>query len=179
MRAHLHERFAQWLEQTAVDLAEFDEIAGWHLEQVVRYRRELGQAVNPAIMRRGAEHLLEAGQRARDRSDLAAATNLLERALVLASEGDTLHARISVELAEQLVVTGDLPRADELLSVGDQHPDTAARAALTRLEYSYRARPHEATQIVESRLPRLLEQLARTGDERGLAKAHLVAYSVH
>ena len=43
-RADLHERFARWLEQQAVgDIVELDEIAGWHLEQTLRYRRELGQ----------------------------------------------------------------------------------------------------------------------------------------
>src|SRR5207253_2988022 len=42
-RAQLHERFADWLEQNASALAELDEIAGWHLEQAVRYGRELGR----------------------------------------------------------------------------------------------------------------------------------------
>ena len=31
--------------------AEPDEIAGWHLEQAVRYRRELGHAIEPALAR--------------------------------------------------------------------------------------------------------------------------------
>jgi predicted ATPase len=44
-RADLHERFAQWLIQTLRDVPELDEIAGWHLEQAVLYRRELSFAV--------------------------------------------------------------------------------------------------------------------------------------
>jgi hypothetical protein len=42
-----------------------------------------------------------------------------------------------------------------------------------------RAEPEEATETVRSRLPELLERLARSGDERGLAKAHIAAGWVH
>ena len=42
-RADLHERFADWLDEHAGDLAERDELVGYHLEQAVRYRRELGR----------------------------------------------------------------------------------------------------------------------------------------
>ncbi len=49
-RADLHERFAAWLENGG-DLVELDEIAGWHLEQAIRYRRELGRAVEPSLAR--------------------------------------------------------------------------------------------------------------------------------
>ena len=42
-RADLHERFANWLEQTAGERAnELEEILGYHLEQAFRYREELG-----------------------------------------------------------------------------------------------------------------------------------------
>ena len=83
-RAELHERFASWLEENASELAELDEIAGWHLEQTVRYRRELGRKVDPVLARRAADHLHAAGRRAGERSDVAAARNLLERAHALA-----------------------------------------------------------------------------------------------
>jgi class 3 adenylate cyclase len=39
-RADLHERFALWIDEH-VELVEQDEIVGYHLEQAVRYRREL------------------------------------------------------------------------------------------------------------------------------------------
>ena len=39
LRAELHERFADWLDQ--IGLAEQDEIVGYHLEQAYRYRVEL------------------------------------------------------------------------------------------------------------------------------------------
>ena len=80
-RAELHERFAGWLEQAAAGLPELDEIVGWHLEQTVRYRRELGQATDPALVRRAAERLYRGGRRAGERGDRQAAGSLLERAL--------------------------------------------------------------------------------------------------
>ena len=74
-RAELHERFAVWMEEHATGLVELDEIAGWHLEQAVRYGQELGLAADPALARRAAERLLAAGRRARYRSDITAARN--------------------------------------------------------------------------------------------------------
>src|SRR4029077_12240663 len=44
-RADLHLRFADWLLKAAAErLAEYEKIVAYHLEQVVRYRRELGVA---------------------------------------------------------------------------------------------------------------------------------------
>ncbi len=177
-RADLHERFARWLEETAVELLELDEIAGWHLEQAARYERELGLKVNPAIARRGAEHLHAAGRRAGGRSDAPAARNLLERALALTSEHDRLHAPIAVDLAEQLIEADDLARVDQLLAAAERDPDAGGLTALTRLEWLIAARPQEAVQAIEAQLPVLLKRLARAGDERGLAKAHMVAFWV-
>jgi hypothetical protein len=178
-RADLHERFGRWLEKTAVGLAEVDEIAGWHLEQAVRYRRELGREVEPAFSLQAAGHLYSAGRRARERSDSAAAQHLLERAVALVPEGDALGLRIGIDLAEQLMDRGELARADELLSAAERDADAAALAALTRFEWLIRVRPQEATQTIQSSLPGVLAQLARMGDERGLAKAHMAAFWVH
>lgn len=102
------------MEEHATELLEFDEIVGCHLEQAVRYSAELGREVEPALARRAAEHLFAAGQRARGRSDIAAARNLLERAHEIAPVGDRLRVRIGVGLAEELIVAGDLAGADEL-----------------------------------------------------------------
>ena len=72
-RARLHERFARWLELTAATSTGLDEIAGWHLEQAVRYGERLGRGVDPGLAPRAAVHLHAAGGRARDRGDVAAA----------------------------------------------------------------------------------------------------------
>ncbi len=178
-RAELHERFALWLEQRATGLMEVDEIAGWHLEQAVRYTQELGRNIERELARRAAEHLFAAGLRARRRSDLAAARNLLERAHASASEGDRLRVRIGVELAEELIVAGELSRADELLSAGEHDPETALDAGLTRLEWVNNTRPDGVGHHIQSVLPGVLQQLAERGDERGLAKAHMAAFWAH
>jgi len=179
IRAELHERFAGWLEQVSADLVDVDEIAGWHLEQALRYHRELGHALDPVLARHASELLADAGRRAGRRGDVAAARNLLERALALAQEGEGEHSRIAVELAEQLMEFGEFDRARELLSIAENDPSVSALASLNRLELRQRTEPEGATQAVASALPGLLEQLERAGDERGLAQAHMVAFSVH
>ena len=59
--------------QRAASSAELDEIAGWHLEQAVRYQRELNRDIDLELATRAAEHLHAAGQRAAQRSDTIAA----------------------------------------------------------------------------------------------------------
>jgi class 3 adenylate cyclase/tetratricopeptide (TPR) repeat protein len=175
-RADLHKRYAHWLEATAVDFLEVDEIAGWHLEQAVRHERELRRDVDPGLMRDAAQHLYAAGRRAADRSDLVAARNFLDRALSLAPEGDQLRRRIGVALAEQLIEAGDLARADELLVAAERDHADSALTSLTRLEWLVYSQPGEANQMIQSILPRMLEELARAQDDRGLAKAHILAF---
>ena len=85
VRAQLHEKFANWLDERAGDLAERDEIIGYHLEQAYAYRRELGpfDAAAQAVGTAAAARLKSAGRRALDRGDARAALNLLERACSL------------------------------------------------------------------------------------------------
>src|SRR5438034_9187134 len=52
VRAELHERFADWL-ASHTELVELDEIVGYHLEQAVRYRRELGQTAEALALPAG------------------------------------------------------------------------------------------------------------------------------
>ena len=68
-------------------LAELDEIAGWHLAQALRYQRELGREGDEGLARRAAGRLHAAGRRAARRSDPTAARSLLERALTLVPDG--------------------------------------------------------------------------------------------
>jgi class 3 adenylate cyclase/tetratricopeptide (TPR) repeat protein len=83
LRAALHERYAQWLEQRAGErVAEVDEILGYHLEQAYRYRLELGER-DEGLAACAAKHLGASGARAAARADHHAATNLLDRAVKL------------------------------------------------------------------------------------------------
>jgi DNA-binding SARP family transcriptional activator/class 3 adenylate cyclase len=178
-RADLHERLAGWLEDTPDEVAEKDQLLGWHLEQAIRYRRALGRLVDPRLAANAAEHLLAAGRRARERNDAEAAQKLLERGLALAPEGESLRVRIGVDLAEQLIEAGALARADELLLRAESDPDHSQTAVLSRLEWLIRVRPHDAAHEIAETLPGLLRYLARAGDERGIARAHLAMRMMH
>ena len=49
MRADLHERFASWLRTVAADrITEHEETVGFHLEQALIYRAQLGLDREPA-----------------------------------------------------------------------------------------------------------------------------------
>jgi class 3 adenylate cyclase/tetratricopeptide (TPR) repeat protein len=83
VRASLHERFADWLEQLVGDrIGEYHEILGYHLEQAYRYRTELSPPDDHArtLAERAGRHLGAAGLRANDRGDVRAGANLLARA---------------------------------------------------------------------------------------------------
>ena len=57
VRADLHARFADWLDEHGDALVERDEIVGYHLEQAARYRAELGQTrprLSPTAPPRGS-----------------------------------------------------------------------------------------------------------------------------
>src|SRR5262249_46091457 len=86
-RAELHEHFAVWLQEHGSELAELNEILGYHLEQAYRYRAELGSAddVGRALARSAAAQLTAAGKRALVRGNAGAAAHLLERAAALVS----------------------------------------------------------------------------------------------
>jgi tetratricopeptide (TPR) repeat protein len=118
-RADLHERFAEWVERIPAGRAsEFEEIIGHHLEQAYRYRTELGPAgeLDVALGRRAASRLAGAGRRALARGDMPAAVKLLERAVSLVPEKDPQHADLLLKLGIALAETGELDRADALLS---------------------------------------------------------------
>ena len=177
-RAELHERFARWLEAMADALPELDEIAGWHLEQAVSYSRELGRELPPRLATDAATHLHVAGRRASRRGDRSAAQSLLERSFALIPTQDSLHPQIALDLADELLDYGNTSRVDELLSVAERDPEVAPDAGPVRLNWLIMARPEEATATIEAELPGILERLTQAGDERGLARAHMTAYSV-
>jgi len=99
MRAMLHERFADWLEERG-GLVELDEVVGYHLEEAVRYRQELGES-DLALAERAGDRLSAAGRRAVLRGDEKAAVSLLERALGLTRE-IRLDVHLDVALADAL-----------------------------------------------------------------------------
>jgi hypothetical protein len=116
-RAKLHARFAEWLGAHGQTLVELDEILGYHLEQVFRYREELGTLDDAAIATgaQAAGYLAQAARRAFDRGDAAAAVHLLTRAADLATvSSDELE--LLADLGQASYETGDLTRAKDVLN---------------------------------------------------------------
>jgi class 3 adenylate cyclase/tetratricopeptide (TPR) repeat protein len=111
VRAELHQRFADWLEERGRDLVERDEIVGYHLEQAYRYRGELGTA-DEALAVRAAALLASSGRTARLRGDLRAAAVLLGRAANLDPRN---RLALLPDLGDLLFETGELGRAAEVL----------------------------------------------------------------
>ena len=98
-RAELHERFVAWADEAnrAADRAtEFEEILGYHLEQAHRYLGELGpyDEHGIAVGIEASRRLAAAGGRAADRGDVAAARNLLGRAVALLPVGQADRPRL-------------------------------------------------------------------------------------
>jgi class 3 adenylate cyclase len=133
-RAELHEKFADWLEQRAIDLVESEEIVGYHLEQAYRYRAELGPA-DPALAARAAELLAASGRAARLRGDQPAAAALLSRAANLAGPA---RAALLPELAEMLFEGGELIEAGELLAEAAESAERSGDEALAALATAMR-----------------------------------------
>jgi hypothetical protein len=84
LRAELHERYAQWLEQRG-SADEYDEILAYHLEQSYEARAALGQADSHAqtVAAKAGLLLAQAGRRALSRGDVRAAAGQLRRATAL------------------------------------------------------------------------------------------------
>jgi class 3 adenylate cyclase/tetratricopeptide (TPR) repeat protein len=169
-RAELHERFAAWLDRRAADIVELDEIVGYHLEQAVKYKQELGQP-DAALAVRAGERLGAAGRRARWRSDALAAAGLLERALHL-MRPHRLDIYLELDLAEVLA-RRDPRRAAALAEAaggrardsGDAVGEAVARAVnATHAVRTGDTSVEELEALARAALP-LLED---AGDDRGL-----------
>ena len=167
VRADLHTRFANWLDEHGQSLVERDEIVAYHLEQAARYLVELGRA-DPALSARAAERLAAAGRRAYLRADLRAARALLERAAALREPG----VRLLVDLAlsyEDIPPTAlqFLERAVKRAEAdGDPAGAALARALAARMRLAMLATSvDEQERLALAALP-LLEAV---GDHAGLS----------
>ena len=142
VRAELHQLFALWLDERGADLVEQDEIVGYHLEQAYRYKAELGQIDDAAraLAAAAAERLGVAGRRAIERSDVAAARNLLERTIALLPP-DVLDVALELKLAQTLFMAGDpleaaacaARTAERAAGAGDRLGELHARIVHVRL----------------------------------------------
>jgi tetratricopeptide (TPR) repeat protein len=138
-RAALHERFADWLEaRLGADAP--DEVVGYHLEQAYLYAAELGPP-DATVGSRAAAKLGAAAQAAMARQDVAAAVNLLGRAVELAPEGGSrplLHVRLGEALAEADELERSQAALEEGVSLaretGDEHAEWLGRVRLAMVQ---------------------------------------------
>jgi len=179
-RAELHASFAGWLIQHGGELEELDEIAGYHLEQAVRYRAELGPSDETAreLAAAAAEHLDAAGRRALDRGDASAAVNLLERA------GRLLPRKLNVGLEVSLIqalgacgrltdaISGAESLATRCSAAGDIVGELRAKliGLLWRVNFDPSIDAEFSTEVEAAR--RVIEQ---SGDEAALASLEFAA----
>jgi class 3 adenylate cyclase/tetratricopeptide (TPR) repeat protein len=176
-RADLHERFADWIVKHGAGLVELDEILGYHLEQAVDYRAELG-APDAALASRAAAYLGAAGTRAFERTDLHAATNLLDRATALLDRDDPERVRLLPSLAEALYGNGDLERCMAVLAEAVERGEAIGdeRSVARALVFSVYMRGHMGDAPVGQALAELDDitpRLVALGDHEVLARAHL------
>jgi predicted ATPase/class 3 adenylate cyclase len=188
LRADLHERFAGWvLDKFRDRAAEHEEIVGYHLEQAQRALSELGPANErtETLGRRAAALLASAGHRAFARGDMPAAVNLLSRATALLHWRDSKRLRLLPRLGKALRETGQLGRADAVLTEGVELGDAAGDRRVESLANIERASlrdytdpssdRHELRHVAEQSI-RVFEEL---GDNEGLAQARSLLAEAH
>lgn len=158
-------------------MVEFDEIAGYHLEQAHRYRVELGllDVHTARLAERAAERLGAAGDRALARRDMAAAASLLARALA-AAPVEALAVERELALVQALLESGSLTaaigRAEDLIeraaAAGDRRMELRARLARARVAVlAEGVNPAGLVELTREALP-VFED---AGDDFGLAAA--------
>jgi class 3 adenylate cyclase/tetratricopeptide (TPR) repeat protein len=177
LRAELHERFADWLDQIGIEhLPERDEIVGHHLEQAYRYRSELApvdEAAHKLALRAG-ERLGRAAHRAMAREDIAATVGLSERALALLPEKDDLRPGLLSDLGFCFRERGDFEAADTAFknglvaagAVGDRAAAALIEARMAQLRTMRGGTMDEGRET----LHRLAEELEARGDQAALGE---------
>jgi class 3 adenylate cyclase len=183
-RADLHERYAAWLDMRPRDQ---DEFIGYHLEQAVRYRRELGPAGEGdlELAARAGKMLAAGGRRAAARGDYLAAANLLERAGVLLSSETPDAVELLIDLGAAFAFAGELARAEEALeraTIGAARladDCLIARATLQRSFLDRYLHPERGTDELFQAAEQAIKVLEGAGDDIGLARAWRLLAEVH
>ncbi|MDQ3379804.1 MAG: AAA family ATPase [Actinomycetota bacterium] len=184
VRADLHERHAEWLEEKAKERGvEYDEILGYHLEQAYRFRAELDEIDEGArvLGRRAAERLGAAGKRAFARLDSPAAMNLMSRATGLLPDDDPLRVEL-IPNVRAIQGTADLGWADAILqeAIASGDPRLKAHALVQRgfLSLFFHDSEITAEELIEV-AEDAISVFGDAGDELGLARAWRLVSQSH
>lgn len=179
LRAELHERYADRLDETSPDLAELDEFVGYHLEQAYLLRIELGEndRRTERLADDGGRRLGNGGMRAFRRGDNHATRSLLARAVSLLLSDESLRRELRCNLAIAQFGSGQSRAAAELLEdvVSDsERAGDVRQAAWARLELEYiRTRRGMTGDALFDAATAAIPILERSGDRRALARAWL------
>src|SRR5262245_11904442 len=174
VRADLHARFADWLEENGTAVVELDELVGYHLEQTVLYRRELGREEGELAVE-ARERLTTAGRRALARLDFRSA-RILERAAALTPS--ELDLGLETDLIDALTwdTKGDeaLARAHSIseraAAAGDRVGELCGQIHETVLRIS--VNPTGAADSLEALVAEALPVFEAAGDELALRIAY-------
>jgi DNA-binding SARP family transcriptional activator len=178
-RAELHERAAAWIDR---DGPGDDAIAGYHLEQAVLYRRDLGESADEVALAAG-KRLGTAGMRALRTNDVAATVGLLGRAIVLLPPSEH-RAELQLERSVALQLQDRPEEAEESMRSAEHYADAAGSKRLRARAECDRVHPRlmsgelkldQAVAILAAAMP----VLERAGDSRGLARAEITLSNVH
>ena len=183
VRAELHEGCARWLEQKG---GELDEFVGYHLEQAVRHRADLGRLDSDgrALADRAADLLAAAGGRAWARGDTPAATGLLERAAALLEDGPK-RVEIVLDLGRTLMESGNFGRAEQVFREAREsdtvrsNPALAARELLERSHMRLSVERNASIAEFLRQVDDTLTVLEQAGDDAALARAWWVVGEMH
>jgi class 3 adenylate cyclase/predicted ATPase len=182
LRAQLHERFSGWLERMIVPSAfEQDEILGYHLEQALLLRTELGYDgdAERELAARAGEKLVAAGSGALGRADFHAAAGLLQRGVDLLPVGVPMRLDGMLDLAQAHTRRGELERAESVLQATiDEARDTGSDGVEARARLAYNSLRTRVDQdaTVEDELAEAVEIAAlfeRGGDLPNLSRAYM------
>jgi DNA-binding SARP family transcriptional activator/tetratricopeptide (TPR) repeat protein len=188
-RADLHERYADWLESlSGADMGGGRaELLGYHFERAHSYQLQLTPS-DPHLAHigmRAAAHLATAGTEAYGRTDFRAADQLLARATALLARDDPARPALLYDRGTSLLTLGRLTDADAVLA---EALDAASAIGDTRIQWRARidlgftqaqADPAAIRVLDQERLAReALQALQPLGDDRGLARAWILAASV-
>ena len=178
LRAELHERFGDRLDETSPDLPELDEFVGYHLERAYRLRTELGESDRRVgrLAEDGGRRLGKSGVRALKRGDIHAAVSLLGRATDLLPADQEQSRDVGCEYAVALEASQDSDAAIAVLtglvaaSPSDARTTARARLELANIEVHRGGTADALLDAVDRGIP-IFEHV---GDHRSLGRAWLL-----
>jgi class 3 adenylate cyclase/tetratricopeptide (TPR) repeat protein len=188
IRAELHKYFAGQMETYIEEYeVELDEIIGYHLEQAVRCRVDLGRVdrATDELSLNAGTRLAGAARRAFARGDIPAARKLLERAVHLLDAHPEARAEVLLDLGAVAREQGDAVRADAFLvdaemlarSVGDERlrMRVELERSVLRLYVDAGIEARQVFEVAERATP----VFEASGDHLGLSRAWTLVADAH